>query len=633
MQKFFTSIALLGLLAAGCTKTDNLPENDTPGTDTVIEESTDYMTISILTAGGTGTRAGAPGNYEDGTSVENKVNSIRFYFFDKDFKAARVKKNPDKTVAAGKEMYDSFYDYEPMLGNEEGGGDGGSTVEKTIKVTLTLNIDTSNPPVYVTAVLNPTKEALVDNPALNDLAGISAGFLPGNVDKDEDISGNSNYVGKFVMSNSVYADKKSATDETLTSYNYSKITKLCKTVEETLKSENQTVIYVERVAARLDLTVGQTGNEADGTKNLKPATVENGYNGTDVTNVFFTQENYKEYNAPATDPGKPIFVKFLGWTVTSTPKKSNLLKSIDPQWDDNLFGATGGTVTEPWNAALYHRSFWGINPQLTNADNKGTTATTDYQFYSYNQIKDALKFKDDGSAVTTYIHENAAVNGGKTVLADHESKVIVAAQLLDEDGKNIPIAEYGFKYYKKNDLLKYFADQIWLYSSAEKTEGTKLSVNDLVYKTQAQYIHDAGVKVKGGYFSYVALSDDAAKTWYLEKGDEMVALDVNAVNNYINDHLDSRLLIWEDGMTYYYFTIQHLGAMTDEGTPGPGYYGVVRNHIYKADVNVLTGLGTPVLDGNEIIYPEKPDRDGHIFAAEIRVLQWRVVSQGYEFSW
>ena len=59
----------------------------------------------------------------------------------------------------------------------------------------------------------------------------------------------------------------------------------------------------------------------------------------------------------------------------------------------------------------------------------------------------------------------------------------------------------------------------------------------------------------------------------------------------------------------------------------------MRNHIYKADISGLFGLGTPVLKEDEIIYPEKPDHSDYILATEIKVLQWRIVKEDYEFSW
>ena len=617
MKKFLTPLVLLGLLVAGCTDKEDLSGNNTAGNLTeAIDEATGYVTLNIIPTG-RGRDAATDDKYEDGTPVENKINNIRFYFYDALKQPVQAKKNPDKSAAAGRDVYDSFYDY-TMVGNEDGAGNSDQTVEKTLTVTLVLNIDSKNPPVYVVAVLNPTDDALVDGKTLAELSAIDSNFLPGAVNKDEDISNNPSYVGKFVMSNSVYADgtPKEAV-------NYTKITELCKTAEDALDPTKQTAIFVERVAARLDLTVGQT----TGAK-IQPATAANGFTGTDATNVYYTGQKHKLYNADADDEGQPIFVKFLKWQVTATPLKSYLIKNIEPTWDDNLFGSIGGTATEPWNIAALKRSFWAINPTLKGAADNTETATTDYQFYSYNQIN--LDFAAADEAATTYIHENAAAPGSTKVKPNHETKVIVAAQLLKPDGTPMTVVEYGFKYYEKDDFLQYIADQIWLYSSADKQEGTKISGTDLKFVTQYEYTGNAGVEVPGGYFTYLALATTGS-TWYTEDG-EQFAGDLDDLNRYINDHLDNRILLWDNGQTYYYFTVEHLGSGTPE-EPGAGYYGVVRNHVYKADISNLVGLGTPVLNPNETIYPEKPSRDGSIFAANIKVLSWRIVAQDYELSW
>lgn len=591
MKKIFTTIALFGLLAGGCSKTENISENNPNSPESGAEATTNYLSISIVSPSGANSRAEdkAPGSYEDGKGKETAVEDIRFYFFDADGKAAPVRRNPSKD-SADEDGYDSFYDYNKDVDNKvEGDGDEDLTIEKTITVTMMLSIpDKDDLPKYVVAILNPTADALVnDNPDIEDLEGIVKDFLPGT--------------NNLIMSNSVYAD------ENQTKINWTEINGPYQSMDEAIK--NPTEIFVERVVARIDLTVGKSTSSK-----MKPAK-DNGYSATaDATNVYFTGEYYKEYDQTDADK-KPIFVKFLGWTVTSTPKKSYLLKDINPEWKADLFNKAG----EPWNAATYFRSFWGINPTLTPANN-ATRKSADYNFYSYNDIAGDKKF----SGNSMYILENAAEKGKDKVLAGHESKVIVAAQLVDKNGDPMPIAEYAFMYYKKNDLLQYFVDQ--LSTHIKDADGKSLSKDDITYVTQAAYKNEAGVDVPGGYYAYVDLTTTAkTKSWLI---DGKAASDIEAIRKYIQGVVSNRLLIWENGQTYYYFEIEHLG---NDGAPG--YYGVVRNHIYKADISALTGLGTPVLDPNETIYPEKPVHDDFVLAAVINVLSWRVVSQDYEFPW
>ena len=47
----------------------------------------------------------------------------------------------------------------------------------------------------------------------------------------------------------------------------------------------------------------------------------------------------------------------------------------------------------------------------------------------------------------------------------------------------------------------------------------------------------------------------------------------------------------------------------------------------------IAGLGTPVYDPDQVIYPEKPDDNDHYIAAEIDILSWRIVENNYELKW
>ena len=646
MRKFIYSIALLGLWAAGCTDADELgvtPENP----DAEVEMETAYIPLSLISAGTIGGRAEIPNGYEDGDGNEAFVKDIRLYFFDQDKNAARVRKNPAK----GGNGYDSYIDYDSRIDDsQEGEKRPDLTIEKTLRMMMQLSIDEKHKPEYVVAVINPTAELKNDeNYSLAELADIFENFK-------ED--GNK----PFLMSNSAYADSPDGSSPK-ENINYTKIKKLYTSREAAEEGEkvtaNKTVIFVERVAARLDFLIDES--------KLKSAT-ENGYKGykgdtapetVDTENIFFTGSYYKAYNAAVGDNGEPIFVKFRGWQVISTPKKSKLLKTIDcDTWDDEENGLFQKGEAEPWNIVEYHRSFWAINPVLKSAKNEdlslssdGYKKAVDYEFYSYNEIA-ANKV---AATNRTYIQENAAdPTEKKYVAANHETKIIVAAQLLDMYGDPMPIVEYGLMYYEKGALLDYFAAQLsqHFYSDPDNKENSRLAKEDLEYKTQFAYTKETGVDVKGGYFAYVALTSKAEeKTWYRDviENDKEVTKKYgegenadgtfNDVNDFIQGVVNNHLLIWEKGQTYYFLTVRHLGKLETDDTTGevktaaPGAYGVVRNHIYKVNLTGLKGLGTPVLDSNEPIYPEKPIHDDYLFAAEINVLQWRVVSQEYDFTW
>ena len=92
-----------------------------------------------------------------------------------------------------------------------------------------------------------------------------------------------------------------------------------------------------------------------------------------------------------------------------------------------------------------------------------------------------------------------------------------------------------------------------------------------------------------------------------------------------NKDLVDRALVWREGMTYYYFEILHNKAGNQPG--------VVRNHVYKTKITSIAGLGTPVYDPEQTIYPEKPEDNDHYIAAEVNILSWHIVSDSYDLKW
>ena len=139
-----------------------------------------------------------------------------------------------------------------------------------------------------------------------------------------------------------------------------------------------------------------------------------------------------------------------------------------------------------------------------------------------------------------------------------------------------------------------------------------------------------GADITGGkqYQTYFQLSDAGkAKVWYKRNGNAMDKLTVdtdpaNLVQTEINTQLAAiaPALFYENGRTYYYTNIKHLGTAN----------GVVRNHIYDVKINSIAGFGTPVLSDDitdtTIETPETPEEVKETFlAAQINILSWRVV--------
>ena len=136
---------------------------------------------------------------------------------------------------------------------------------------------------------------------------------------------------------------------------------------------------------------------------------------------------------------------------------------------------------------------------------------------------------------------------------------------------------------------------------------------------------------KNAYEVYFQLNDDptndaTVKTWYkYSNGQYLKYDDIESLNSELS--FVQPALVYKSGMTYYYTDIKHLGK---SGTPTE--YGVVRNHVYKINITSINGYGTPYYDGDiKYLKPEKPKDIVTFVAAQIHILSWRVVSDGYDF--
>lgn len=600
-------ISAVALLLASCVKeTGNVPGGNDPDRATV----TNYLTVNLVAANRAGTRAAMDANdldnYEDGTPAESEVKMVRFFFFNANGNAATAWK------LSGNGGYESFIDWRPTAGDIDDDGDPDHTVSTILSATLGINAITL--PELVVAVLNPSQSILTlgtDNTTTEGEVSVTGPSLTMLRTALGDFTGLTSS-GDFVMSNSVYVD------------NAGEIVDAVELEEENFTHDiveaqaNPVTIFVERVLARLDLSIGLTP--------FKTITNDEG----ETTAVL-----YKTSNVPYLVEGETtdvnIYVKLLGWNITATPDQSRLVKSISNTWTTpDLFGTNN--PLNLWNTPDYFRSFWAINPDEDDFD------------YRYGMFNSNTNTGNDQPAMTlpipaangytsVYLHENAGVSA-KAPAASTPSKVIIAAQLVDENGTSFDLAEWAYKKYKLESLKNLFAkdllQNIWKKSTSAtgETNYDSIASGDLTF-TPTEPAEDGS----GSYYVKVVLAEpaeDAPEIEWQFKGDDgsYTPMTEEEVNAYIFDRIN-RVMVWKNGYTYYYFDIRHLG---DEGKPG--YEGVVRNHLYKATVRSLAGLGTPVYDpDNEVIYPEKPEYDESLIAVEVEILQWRIVTQEYDLSW
>ena len=628
MKKLFYLVPVLGMLMSSCSSEEPLPGDKNNNGEELV---TNYISINIVPASGLGSRAegdnvqgtdGADGTYRDGSESENQVNRVRFFFFDDDKQATPVKANME-----------SYIDWYPSEGEKYGESIPNETVEKTFTATLGIfnpDEDKYSNPAYVVAVINPSPAALqlsgtngtVLGPSLKEVQNCLSDYKTTLTDNN------------FVMSNSVYATNNTEGNNTeFIATSLDKVgdgTYFKASIEAALN--DPVTIYVERVVARLDLWI-------------------------DLQNPTILDENTTIYQLKLIDPvtndethqvtidgeKQDIYIKFLGWNVTSAPMNSNLLKTINPAWTSNgLFGATDLAQSAPtaWTNPAFHRSFWAMNPSGVEIEFGNFNGAPDE-----NNINPAtgVPMPQGNKTATIYLQENASpYNAELTANAPTSpSKVILACQLVDENGNAIQLAEWGFRKFTIDNLTTYLLGTIckgnnYYYKTVEAgndgatiTTFHPLTKNEVRYITATQLYGDMIPENVKRYYSYMQLTEDAATKYEWYDGNTLESKTVEAKE--INDYLLKTVnycMIWTEGYSYYYFDIHHLGA------PGSiGYNGIIRNHIYDTHVKSILGIGTPVFDPNETIYPEKPEYEESIIAAEIKILQWRVVSNNYDIKW
>lgn len=522
-----------------------------------------------LVSYGNGTRAISP--YEDGTDEENKVTKVRFYFFTETGGPANVKLNGSSYV--------NYYDWTP--GKDDVNPGSNPDIEKKLSATIVIRTPAGDQvPQRIAAVLNPTENA--KSRSLSELQSVAADYANGNFTRE----------GQFVMFNSVYAE---GSDEIVPQPILAK--NLCTT--EADAKDNPVTLYVERSVAKVSLGFGDLLDS-----NHRMQIKDKDGNAVKVPGVDGQQIN--------------VYLEIKGWGLTAETDKGRLVKKIDASWDGNW-----------WKGS--YRSFWAINAE--NAAN---------QYHKYTDIPEM----DWTTPPHLYTNENAGQLAGKQL---NKTKFIINGNICDENGNALTLVRH---------LGVHFAD---VTSSSDENENFKSLKNSILKQLEASgkkyYVKettgesdnalttfrqiDAGdIKIvkadqktqedsNNNCYVYAQLTDAAANLiWYTnnEPSVENPTASASDINNALkNKDVVDWGLVWNSGMTYYYDEIKHI---TDSKMTG-----VVRNHIYKVNITKIAGLGTPVYDPEEVIYPEKPEKNDHYIAAEIKILSWRVVTDNYELEW
>lgn len=488
---------LASLFLAGCSQEQIAPNGEGNGSG---EANTSYMAVNLVSANAMGTRAAQ--GYEDGNNAENKVTSVRFYFFNGVGGAVNVKLQNGSYV--------NYYDWTPEEGDQSGDTNNGDDIESKLKATIVINTaEGDGIPQRVAAVLNPTG---LDNASksLTDLKAVFADYADSGLTSE----------GTFVMFNSVGGEGKNLSTTLIEDKN------LCKTKEDALA--HPVTIHVERSVAKVRITLDKSiGFDNDNKLALKDK------DGNDLK-----------------VGGEQVYLQLDGWGLSAETSEGRLVKKINPAWE--------GTW---WYTS--HRSFWAINSM--NATNRyhtyndiKTSFGTDNALYTNEnaQLTDINGSEGKAKERTKFILK------GKLCKADGEPFTIVRHLGVHfADTKSETEAE-NFTELKKSILNQLTAGGYNYYYQTESRRA-EIGVDDLEILVASQVEYENS---QNNCYVYARLTDDAAaKTWYrsLEEGETAIEEADKEINGKLADEeIVDKALVWNSGMTYYYSEIKHLNSLT-----------------------------------------------------------------------
>ena len=581
MKKFTMLSSVLAsalmLTIASCSSSDDITGGN--GGENA-EGSTSYIAVNLKTVGNAPTGNARQtrytdsqnGTYEDGVGVENKIKSVRFYFF-----------NADGTpyILNNVNGKGNYIDREVKVNP----GDQSQTVEGITETVLVLNGENHVAPASMLTVINPdiNPELLQNGAALR--WSVMRKELKGTKFYDND---------HFMMSNSTYEE---AGNDLCT-------TQLTgKTYASSDDAQSHPVnVYVERVNAKVNANVVGTNFEKETADVIFDGVSMKDNQKTKVGVLSLAKED-------GTTDQKDIFAYIVGWGLASENRKAELFKQIDTQkFTDEILGIS------PWSSADYHRSFWSLSVPFggTGADKN---EPVNYKFSEYTHKL--------GDAVYTLPNTPTEVIDDAHVYNNTLTKFVVAARLAykDADGNLQPaeICEYkGQEFLGTDNLKKTFVKEISRYykkvpvAAGEPDKYVNLDPSDITFTTTAP----SGTQAKD-YEVFATLANPNL-TLYEQKGG--VWNEVTDKSGVYNMLQGTPAEVRKGGMAYYYTTIKHLG---EKGKLGE--YGIVRNHSYQISLNSIKGFGTPVYEPEKIIVPAIPSNDKTYLAAKINVLSWRVV--------
>lgn len=587
MKKFTMLSSVLAsalmLTVASCSSSDDITGGNGNGN---AEGTTSYIAINLNSVGNAPTSR-APydqggGKYDDGEANENKITTVRFYFYNADGTSYTLQ-------SAGEKGSKNYIDYKKV---DLGEGNHDNTVSGTTSAVLVLNGESNVAPATMLAVVNPdVNTEMLDGTNANRWSTMRT-EMKGM--KFNDATG-------FIMSNSTYENGgKDLCTTQLTGKTFSSADDA---------TNNPVEVFVERVNAKVKTDVDNA--------NFEKVNTDVEIDGVNFNGKYKTKDPVGKLTTIQSDGSSKetdVYAYIEGWGLGDEDGQAMLYKQIDVQnWTDATLGFSSAT-NNPWSVAAYHRSFWGESVAF------GGTSTNSPVNHPYNKINAQL-----GTALYTLPNTPTSYNG---VYADpmksYLTKIMVAARLAYVDAGKVKPAEIctykGQKFLGKDDVKKVIASELNTYykknvSATGEETYTQIEASDIDFSSKVT--STSGLKLQN--YQVVADLRSGLTELYQKKGGKFEPAVVATVRAEMQQ---VPVDISNGGRTYYYTPIKHLGK---KGSVAE--YGVVRNHSYQVEISSIKGFGTPVYNpDSETIIPTLPSDDLTYLAAKISVLSWRLVS-------
>ena len=310
-----------------------------------------------------------------------------------------------------------------------------------------------------------------------------------------------------------------------------------------------------------------------------------------VAKVTLTNTSNDTATETQTVDKKAITVTVDGWWLDSTNPESYLVKSLNTSYAD--FGQW------KWNDDTNKRSYW--------ANSLAMTAPEHFKLANAVTLEKPI-----------YANENTD--------QAQPTELVVAATLSVTGSTDTD-----------KSLVKFKGDVY-----------TKAGFETALYGTiSTQYYTRSGDEQTG--YTYTSVTKDAFTFNYATGGEgvqdyeAVVTMTYNGTEKLYDKSTGAektftspsvKVQYWAGGKTYYHIPIIHNDEVTvGTGTAAHPLYGIVRNHLYKVNINSITGLGTPIANTDQVIVPVTPPEDKNTYlAADIVILKYKVVEQNVDLK-